>query len=376
MLYIYVLELIHDKYYIGKTTNPDFRLDTHFDIGGSAWTKKFKPLIVIELISGCDSFDEDKYTLKYMEKYGINNVRGGSFCEIKLSEENTNTIRRMLSGSTDKCYICGKAGHFVSECEDNMCYEDVWCCDYCGKEFEDENKCNQHENKCVKKINEDINDLKKIFISKAIKYNKLNNYVIQGDEIIKVFNEIDKLFNFTLNNIYGICQNINKIDELKPIVEYRKGINYLDFIDGFVHIIKSSNSKTTSKSKNNSSSKTNSKTKSKYTCYRCGRKGHKSTECYAKTTYDGDELDSNSDMNSDDEFEEETDDEIYSCDNCGKEYETLKGLTCHQNLYCKKTTKSTKSTKSTKTNSCNRCGRLGHKSTDCYASTHISGKKI
>jgi hypothetical protein len=92
MLYIYVLELTKYNYYVGKTTNHDFRLESHFDANGSAWTKKFKPLKVIELIDGCDSFDEDKYTLKYMEKYGINNVRGGSFCEIKLSEENTNTI--------------------------------------------------------------------------------------------------------------------------------------------------------------------------------------------------------------------------------------------------------------------------------------------
>jgi hypothetical protein len=61
------------------------------------------------------------------------------------------------------------------------------------------------------------------------------------------------------------------------------------------------------------------------------------------------------------------------CDYCEKEYKILKGLTYHQNFYCKK---STKSIKSTKTNSCYRCGRLGHKSIDCYASTHNSGKKI
>lgn len=125
MLFIYVLELDGNKYYVGKTTNPDFRLDTHFDVGGSAWTIKYKPIKLIELIAECDNFDEDKYTLKYMEKYGIENVRGGSFCQIKLSEENTNTIKRMLMGSTDKCYICGKTGHFVSECE-NICFDDIY----------------------------------------------------------------------------------------------------------------------------------------------------------------------------------------------------------------------------------------------------------
>ena len=38
MLYIYILELTNNKYYIGKTTNPNFRLESHFDANGSAWT--------------------------------------------------------------------------------------------------------------------------------------------------------------------------------------------------------------------------------------------------------------------------------------------------------------------------------------------------
>lgn len=33
MLYIYVLELESNKYYIGKTTNPAFKLENHFDGG-------------------------------------------------------------------------------------------------------------------------------------------------------------------------------------------------------------------------------------------------------------------------------------------------------------------------------------------------------
>lgn len=79
MVYIYVLELVDNKYYVGKTDNPQFRLESHFNSNGAAWTKKYKPINIIELIPNCDDYDEDKYTLKYMEKYGINNVRGGSF---------------------------------------------------------------------------------------------------------------------------------------------------------------------------------------------------------------------------------------------------------------------------------------------------------
>jgi hypothetical protein len=102
MLYIYILELESNKYYIGKTINPQFRLDKHFDGSASVWTNKYKPVKLIELISNCDNFDEDKYTLKYMEKYGIDNVRGGSFCQIVLNQENLNTINKMIKNSLNK----------------------------------------------------------------------------------------------------------------------------------------------------------------------------------------------------------------------------------------------------------------------------------
>ena len=50
MLYIYVLKLSCNKYYVGKTTNPEFRLDSHFDSDGSAWTLKYKPIGLVDLI--------------------------------------------------------------------------------------------------------------------------------------------------------------------------------------------------------------------------------------------------------------------------------------------------------------------------------------
>jgi predicted GIY-YIG superfamily endonuclease len=167
------------KYYIGKTTNPTFRLEQHFNSAGSAWTKKYNPIRVLEIIPNCDDFDEDKYTIKYMKQYGIDNVRGGSFCQIELDEENTNTINRMINGSTDKCYKCS-GNHFVNDCTNNStnnsnkitcfrcqreghteenCYAktdkngeelinfvEVYCCDYCGKEFDTEKGASFHQN--------------------------------------------------------------------------------------------------------------------------------------------------------------------------------------------------------------------------------------
>jgi predicted GIY-YIG superfamily endonuclease len=83
---IYVLECEDDKYYVGSTRNRKQRYRQHFDDpkGGSKWTKLHKPIKVMaeykripeKYLMGMES----QKTAEYMIKYGVNNVRGASFC--------------------------------------------------------------------------------------------------------------------------------------------------------------------------------------------------------------------------------------------------------------------------------------------------------
>lgn len=133
MVYIYVLKLKNKKFYVGKTKNPDVRIKQHKAAKGSIWTKKNPPKKVIEVIPNCDEYDEDKITLKYMNKYGIKNVRGGSFCQSKLKSYTKKTIRQMLNSSNDACFVCGSSKHWSTKCPNNK--------EKKQKKLERENRC-------------------------------------------------------------------------------------------------------------------------------------------------------------------------------------------------------------------------------------------
>ena len=42
-------------------------------------------LEIDRIISNCDKYDTDKYVKKYMKQYGLNNIRGGSYNNLKLT---------------------------------------------------------------------------------------------------------------------------------------------------------------------------------------------------------------------------------------------------------------------------------------------------
>jgi len=163
---IYILKLKEGRYYIGKSYNPMIRYQEHLNGKGSAWTRKYKPISIDKIIDNVSHFDEDKYTKEYMAKYGIDNVRGGTYVEIELDVSQIETLNREIWSAQNKCTRCGRVGHFVKNCFANTTIngnmfeesddeesddEEVWSCEKCDKEFETENKCYKHERNCSKK---------------------------------------------------------------------------------------------------------------------------------------------------------------------------------------------------------------------------------
>lgn len=138
MVLIYILLLNSAKYYIGKSNNPEFRLEQHFRGAGSPWTKKYKPISIVDIITTCDNYDEDKYTLIYMAKYGIENVRGGSFCQINLMTQTIKHITNMINNANDRCYNCDDGGHYAKDCckNDTIHISDITADTSSKKKFE------------------------------------------------------------------------------------------------------------------------------------------------------------------------------------------------------------------------------------------------
>ena len=169
---IYILELNNNKYYVGKTTNLEKRLDQHKNNIGSEWTKKYKFIKLVETIETQSEFEEDKYVKIYMNRYGINNVRGGSYNQIELSIIQKDNLIKELRTINNLCYRCGRNNHYVKNCYAKKAYN--------GNKIDKYNNKKDYNNKINKdnESNKDISDLVNdaISVTKSIyRYFKFKN---------------------------------------------------------------------------------------------------------------------------------------------------------------------------------------------------------
>jgi hypothetical protein len=124
---IYVLKLENDKYYVGKSKNGyslKKRIEYHKSSCGAAYTKLYKPVkdclikhYEIDESFNLSEFSEDNEVKLCMKRYGVDNVRGGSYSTTYLSPETIKCINRELYGASDCCFNCGDGGHWVRDCK-------------------------------------------------------------------------------------------------------------------------------------------------------------------------------------------------------------------------------------------------------------------
>ena len=116
---VYVLQLEDQKYYVGKSSLKEERIQRHRNGYGSAWTKKYKPINELTpLTNPQPSFWELWETLELMKKYGIDNVRGSMFTSpFPMLREDKIMAAQLYCELYDLCRKCGERGHFITYCK-------------------------------------------------------------------------------------------------------------------------------------------------------------------------------------------------------------------------------------------------------------------
>ncbi len=126
MVNIYVLELKDGKYYVGKTNHTFQRFNQHKSGTGAKWTQRHKVVDLFAFHKNMNDTDENKITIQMMRKYGVRNVRGGSWTKVDMTEREIQKLEKRLHSRTKRktaskrnrktCTRCGRTSHTVSKC--------------------------------------------------------------------------------------------------------------------------------------------------------------------------------------------------------------------------------------------------------------------
>jgi len=172
MVTVYVLRLAGNKYYVGKTSRDvDDRVQEHIYGRGSAWTSLHKPCRLVETRTVSSLDEEDRIVKDYMRRYGVSNVRGGSYSQVNLDTSTIRFLQREISTMVDGCFRCGRIGHTVKQCFARAHYDgsalgdcsqrgtkrsdvasEVWVCEYCEREFQYKSDATNHERVCWERV--------------------------------------------------------------------------------------------------------------------------------------------------------------------------------------------------------------------------------
>lgn len=105
LTHVYVLRLAGGRKYVGISDDPAKALVVHKEGGVSAWTDRYPPERIQHIEYRVRPADLDRYVLRYMVQYGIENVRGGTWSTVRLTEVDQRAIRRQMAQERRDCCI-------------------------------------------------------------------------------------------------------------------------------------------------------------------------------------------------------------------------------------------------------------------------------
>jgi hypothetical protein len=256
---IYILKLENNKYYVGKSNDLETRLTSHKNGLASAWTKKYKPISVEKVIPNASSYDKNKETIEYMGKYGIDNVRGGIYVTEALDNTQRSEINKQIWGANDCCTQCGRKEHFIKNCKETK--------DVTGQDII---KTGQDIFKTGQDIfKEEYKDKK--LIKTCFDCGKIGHYADKCPNKKETFNcrYCDKEFETQKGAIFHENVHCKSVPKKKETFNCRNCNKEFETQKGAIF----------------------HENVPKNECYRCGRSGHYSNNCYAKSDIDGYQLD-------------------------------------------------------------------------------------
>ncbi len=159
---IYILRLEDNNYYVGYTDDVKKRVKEHMEGKGSTFTKMYKPINLVKVYENVTPSKVDRFVIKYMKKYGMDSVRGGSYKNIELKKSQIEELQKegvIFNEITNKykskdidinkinlddilidepiqikqkvmnipikqangtCYRCMKDGHYIEKCREKI----------------------------------------------------------------------------------------------------------------------------------------------------------------------------------------------------------------------------------------------------------------
>lgn len=227
---IYVLKCKEDKYYIGKTQKDvNIRFQEHVNNNTCSFTQKYNPIEICEIIKTKDALDEDKITKKYMMKYGIENVRGGSYTKLELEDWQIKSLKHEFVAMSDLCYKCNEKGHFAKDCSKKIFNMEEYLKKYNTKEeIQEAIDQNEYIYDKILYLKKEINKTEIVNSVDFNQLNKINEYRKKMEDLQK--NQSSNQYPMKKNK-YGTRETYNEIQELSHrIGEHEQKINTINCI--------------------------------------------------------------------------------------------------------------------------------------------------